>query len=117
MNMVEFVETTEFTRKADKLLTPLELRLVQREIAIDPMRGDVIQGTGGARKLRVALPSKGKGKRGGARVVYYYQDSQGRVYLIRVYLIDVYTKSRQADLSEAQKQQLYQLVKTGLVGE
>jgi mRNA-degrading endonuclease RelE of RelBE toxin-antitoxin system len=110
--MVEFVETAEFTRKADKLLTPLELRLVQREIAIDPVRGDVIQGTGGARKLRVALPSKGKGKRGGARVVYYYQDSRGRVYLI-----DVYTKSRQDDLSEAQKQQLYQLIKTGLAGE
>lgn len=110
--MVEFVETPEFTRKADKLLTSLELRLVQREIAIDPLRGDVIQGAGGARKLRVALPSKGKGKRGGARVVYYYQDSRGRVYLI-----DVYTKSRQGDLSEAQKQQLYQLIKTGLAGE
>lgn len=110
--MIEFVETVEFTRKADKLLTSLELRLVQREIAIDPRRGDVIQGTGGARKLRVALPSKGKGKRGGARVVYYYQDSRGRVYLI-----DVYTKSRQGDLSEAQKQQLHQLIKTRLAGE
>jgi mRNA-degrading endonuclease RelE of RelBE toxin-antitoxin system len=110
--MAEFIETVEFTRKADKLLTPLELNLVQKEIAFDPTRGAVIQGTGGARKLRVALPSKGKGKRGGARVVYYYQDSQGKVYLI-----DLYTKSRQSDLSEAQKQRIYQFVKAGLDDE
>ncbi|MEM6427669.1 MAG: type II toxin-antitoxin system RelE/ParE family toxin [Deinococcota bacterium] len=109
MTALEFIETDDFTRQANKLLDDRGLRLVQNEIAIDPLRGNIIQGTGGARKLRVALPSQGKGKRGGARVVYYYQTKQGKVYLL-----DLYSKSQQDDLSEARKRELYQIIKTGL---
>ena len=62
----------------------------------------MIRGTGGVRKLRIALP--GRGKRGGARVIYYYHAGSDRVFLIRVY-----AKNRKEDLAEAERQQMRRL--------
>ncbi len=49
----------------------------------NPKQDDVIQGTGGLRKIRVA--SKGKGKCGGSRVIYYFLDEKRRFYLLTIY--------------------------------
>lgn len=71
----------------------------QAELAKDPTKGKVIQGTGGLRKIRMA--ARGKGKRGGARVIYYV------VHLHEtIYLIFVYDKSEADDLTPEQKKTL-----------
>lgn len=67
-----------------------------------PDAGDVIPGSGGVRKLRWA--AKGKGKRGGARIIYLYVVVAGRVYLIRCYAKNVKT-----DLTADEKKQLRQI--------
>jgi hypothetical protein len=64
--------------------------------------GDVIAGTGGIRKLRWAL--KGRGKSGGARVIYYYHDAR-----IPLYLLDIYAKNEQANLSLAERNEFKKL--------
>lgn len=63
-----------------------------------PLTGDVIQGGGGLRKIRVA--GKGKGKRGGSRVIYYLDRFN------RFYLLTIYAKNEMADLTTTQKNQL-----------
>ena len=67
-----------------------------------PDAGDVIPGSGGARKLRWA--AKGKGKRGGARIIYLYVVIAARIFLIRCY-----TKNVKADLTADEKKQLRQM--------
>lgn len=67
-----------------------------------PDAGDVIPGSGGARKLRWA--AKGKGKRGGARIIYLYVVIASRVYLIRCY-----AKNVKADLTAYEKKELRQI--------
>ncbi len=76
-----------------------EYRLFQADLMVKPKQGDVIQGTGGLRKVRVA--SKGKGKRGGSRVIYYYLDDKRRFYLLTIY-----SKNEVTDLTIDQKKQL-----------
>ena len=65
----------------------------------NPKQGDVIQGTGGLRKVRIA--GRGKGKRGGSRVIYYYFDEKRRFYLLTIY-----GKNEMSDLNAEQKKQL-----------
>lgn len=83
----------------EDLLTDEDLHELEDELLADPRRGTTIPGTGGFRKLRVA--AEGRGKRGGARVVYYYVDRRGTIYLITAY-----PKSDQEDLTEAEKRAL-----------
>jgi mRNA-degrading endonuclease RelE of RelBE toxin-antitoxin system len=73
-------------------------------LANNPEAGDIIPGTGGLRKLRWA--GKGKGKRGGYRVVYYFFDES-----VPVFLLAVYPKNQRIDLSPEQKKQLTKLAK------
>ena len=98
-----FVYTAEFDRLAEGLLTDDELRLIEQQLLDNPRAGAVVPGTGGVRKLRVALP--GRGKSGSARIIYLYIAIADRVYFITLY-----TKSAQADLTAAQKQQMRRLV-------
>lgn len=58
-------------------------RAVEHTLVENPAVGARMVGTGGVRKLRVAI--EGTGKRGGARLIYYYRESKGRIYLILVY--------------------------------
>ena len=67
-----------------------------------PDAGDVIPGAGGARKLRWA--AKGKGKRGGARIVYLYVVIAARIYLLRCY-----AKNDKTDLTAEEKKNLHQI--------
>ncbi|MGS0536602.1 type II toxin-antitoxin system RelE/ParE family toxin [Pseudoalteromonas sp. SaAl2] len=94
-----FVESSIFEKYRELYLSDDEYRLFQAELMINPKQGDVIQGTGGLRKVRVA--SKGKGKRGGSRIIYYYLDEKRRFYLLTIY-----GKSEMTDLTAVQKKQL-----------
>ncbi len=76
-----FVESAIFEKYRDEFLSDEEFRQFQSDLMSNPKRGDVIQGTGGLRKVRVA--NKHKGKRGGSRVIYYFLDKQQRFYLLR----------------------------------
>ncbi|HZQ12312.1 MAG TPA: addiction module toxin RelE [Pseudolabrys sp.] len=67
---VSVVEFSGYRRRAEELLAPDEQDAVVDLIAHDPTCGDVIQGTGGLRKVRIGIGSSGK--RGGARVIYYF---------------------------------------------
>ena len=69
------------------------------ELAANPMKGPVIQGTGGLRKVR--MPARGKGKSGGARVIYLHVEGPQVIYLVYVY-----DKSEADDLTATQKREL-----------
>ncbi len=78
-----FVELTAYTKRVADLLDEVAeldfcVRLLKR-----PGEGRVIPASGGLRKIRVA--AKGHGKRGGARVIYYWQDAAGKIWLCRIY--------------------------------
>lgn len=78
---------------------------LEMQLAVHPHAGDLIPGGRGLRKLR--RPAKGRGKRGGARIIYYHVNSQHRILLIVAY-----AKNEKADLDRRQLQILAQLVKT-----
>ena len=77
--------------------------VVIEEIARNPKAGDIVPGTGGVRKMRIALP--GRGKSGGARVIFYYQDDEWPVLLL-----EVFAKDEQADLTKAERNALAKLI-------
>lgn len=60
MKKIEIIETPNFTEDIDKLLKPDEYRTLQLELLETPTKGKLIRETGGARKLRFAIPGKGK---------------------------------------------------------
>ena len=89
-------ETPTFTRQADKLFSEDERRELIEILAKQPLSGDEIPGTGGVRKLRFA--ALGRGKRGGARVIYFYGGDR-----MPVYALLAYAKSAKTDLSPAER--------------
>jgi mRNA-degrading endonuclease RelE of RelBE toxin-antitoxin system len=93
----------EFAKATKKLFSADELTDLARYITANPEKGDVIRGTNGARKLRWA--AKGKGKRGGARIIYYYYVTE-----FEVYLISAYAKNQKSDLSSGDKNAIKQLI-------
>jgi hypothetical protein len=78
-----FVYLEPFIRAAKALFSERDLQHIEQTLIADPETGQVIAGTGGLRKMRVALP--GAGKRGGARLIYYYRGPIGRIYLVTTY--------------------------------
>ncbi len=66
---IEFIETSIFTKQIQEIATDDELKDLQIELIAQPEKGDIIQGTGGLRKIRMAVNKKGKS--GGARVIYF----------------------------------------------
>lgn len=72
-----------FEAAAEQLLDDIARHALELELLADPDAGAIISGTGGVRKLRIALG--GRGKRGGARVIYYHRASAGRIYLLFAY--------------------------------
>jgi hypothetical protein len=68
--MLTFFETTAFTRQITNLLDDTEYGELQSALVVNPDAGDLIQGTGGIRKIRWSESGRGKGKRSGIRVIY-----------------------------------------------
>ena len=81
--MQTVAETPTFSRQADKLFSKDERREMINFLAQNPLAGDEIPGTGGVRKLRFA--DLGRGRRGGARVIYYYLDETMPIYALLAY--------------------------------
>jgi hypothetical protein len=82
---MEFLEARVFTRYVSGYLKDDEYRELQNRMAAAPEHGDVIPGTGGFRKLRWTDPRRGKGRRGGLRVIYYYFPGEQQIWLITLY--------------------------------
>ncbi|OCT38560.1 type II toxin-antitoxin system RelE/ParE family toxin [Pseudomonas putida] len=99
-----FIETPLFTKRVKELLDDESYRLLQLALAISPTDGDLIEGTGGLRKIRVA--AKGHGKRSGARVIYYHFVSASQIAMLYVY-----PKNVQVDLCAEQRKALMKLIK------
>jgi hypothetical protein len=93
------VETKTFLDRPATCLSESERAELIAFIASNPEVGKIIPGTGGARKVRWAI--HGRGKRGGARTIYYYHSEA-----IPLFLLDIYAKNEKTDLSEAEKRQL-----------
>src|SRR5258708_20905510 len=97
--MIGVVENEEFLADVKKVLSPDEHDDLILFVALHPEAGDVMPETGGLRKLRWA--AKGKGKRGGSRVIYYFHNAE-----VPLFLMAIYAKSIQADLSPRQRKAL-----------
>lgn len=100
-----FIEVPLFTKKWKELgLTDEDLRDLQNILLQNPKSGDVIQGTGGLRKIRI--PMKGRWKSGGSRVIYVDIEIKEVIYFI-----NVYTKNEKDDLTEDEKKAFKAVVK------
>lgn len=93
---------SKFKAEATELVGADGIEAVAVYLIDHPDAGDVIGGAGGARKLRWA--AKGKGKRGGARVIYLYVVVAARIYLLRCY-----SKNVRTDLTAGEKKELRQI--------
>jgi mRNA-degrading endonuclease RelE of RelBE toxin-antitoxin system len=95
MKLLEFIETSIFTHQINSYLNPDEYEKFQEELMANPKKGMVIPGSGGMRKIMVA--GQGRGKRGGARVIYYLVTKKGVILLLFAY-----PKNVQDDLDASQ---------------
>ena len=105
--LVRFVETPIFTRDVTDLLTDDEYRALQLALLFRPEQGAVIPRSGGLRKVR--WKAAGTGKRGGARVIYYWEKASQTIYMLFVYV-----KSAQEDLTPEQARVLSKLMREEL---
>lgn len=90
--MQTIAETQLFIKQAERLFSPTEKKAVIDFLAANPLMGDIIPHTSGVRKVRV--PASGRGKRGGARVIYYYFSEDAPIYAL-----SVYAKNKSTNLS------------------
>lgn len=98
-----FIETSLFTKLLPDYLSDNEYREFQNFLLEKPEAGDLIQGTGGLRKIRWS--SGNKGKRGGIRVIYYWKSIDDRIYLMTLY-----AKNEMSNLTEKEKKLLKQMI-------
>lgn len=101
LGKMEFIESTIFSRHYREYLSEDQYRWLQEELALNPEMGNVMPGTGGFRKLRWADPRRGKGRRGGLRVIYYYFSTDWQIWLMTIY-----DKDEMSDLSSSEKKSL-----------
>lgn len=100
-NGLQFVEAPAFSRYREDYLDDEAFRELQRALANNPENGDLIPGAGGIRKLRWRNFRRGKGKRGGLRIIYYCFLSNEEIWLLTLY-----GKDAAADLTKDEKAQL-----------
>jgi len=89
------IETSIFTKKISALLNDEEYRALQNHLVDMPGSGDIIQGSGGIRKLRWG--ASGRGKRGGARIIYFWATRRGQIFMLYAY-----AKNERDDLAKNQ---------------
>ena len=103
--MQTIAETPLFTRQSGKLFDEGEKAELIDFLARNPLAGEVIPGTNGVRKVRFA--SSGRGKRGGARVIYYFLDDT-----MPLYALLAYAKNVKDDMSPEERKAVSDLVET-----
>ncbi len=96
---VSVMELAGYQRRADELLSEAEQSAVVDLIAFEPTCGDLIRGTGGLRKVRIGRG--GSGKRGGARVIYYFYNGD-----FPAVLMTLYAKNEKDDLSARDRREM-----------
>jgi len=101
---VVFLETPVFTRQIRDLVDDDRYRELQATLVVRPDAGDLIPRSGGLRKIRVA--ASGRGKRGGARVIYYWIVAKDQIYMLLAY-----AKNVRDDLTEDQLKVLRTLIR------
>ncbi len=101
---MRFVETPVFTRDLVELLDDEEFRSLQLALLLRPELGPMIRGSGGLRKLRWA--GQGRGKRGGLRVIYFWDEASETFYMLYVH-----PKNQQEDLTAEQLHVLGRLIR------
>jgi len=100
---IAFRESRRFTDKFFSIAEEEDLNRLQGELENNPEKGDVIPGAGGARKVRLGI--RGRGKSGGARVIYYVRVSRDVIWFL-----DIYEKSDKVDLSPSERKELAEVV-------
>lgn len=103
LDMISFVEFSEFSRFAEKNLSVEEYENLTSHVVLNPEAGVIIPGTGGVRKLRWA--AKGKGKSGGVRVIYYYHDMD-----MPLLLLTGFAKNEMEDIRQKARNNFKKLV-------
>lgn len=103
--MLNFRETVVFTKQVVEKLSDSEYLELQAALVLQPELGDLIPNSGGLRKLRWVESRRGRGKRGGVRVIYYWYSPQELIYLLLLY-----SKGEKDDLSAEEKRALRRLI-------
>lgn len=98
-----FIESKVFEKLRGKYMDDESYRLLQNSLLEQPLSGDVIQGTGGLRKLRWSV--KGSGKRGGIRTIYLNITEKSHIHLLTLY-----AKNEMSDLTAQEKKILKGIV-------
>lgn len=101
--LLSVAELPDYLRAAARLLADADRRAIVNHLAAHPTAGDLIEGTGGVRKLRWARD--GRGKSGGVRVIYYFHSEA-----MPLYLLTMFAKNERANLSKAERNALVSLV-------
>ncbi|MBF0235947.1 Toxin higB-2 [Desulfamplus magnetovallimortis] len=101
---MEFIETPIFTKLICELLPDDDYRMIQKALVLRPEAGKIIQNSGGLRKIRCSF--QGRGKRGGLRLIYYLDNPNETIYMLLIY-----KKSKQTNLSPDQIKILKDLIK------
>lgn len=101
-----FLETPSFTRHLREYLTDDSFRELQRKLMEKPEMGSVMPGTGGFRKVRWEDPRRGKGKRSGLRIIYYYLTSDRQIWFFAIY-----DKDEAIDLTVEEKKMLKEAIR------
>lgn len=98
-----FVETPTFTKRILDLVSDDDYAELQKYLSETPEAGDIVEGTGGLRKVRMAT---NKGKSSGARIIYYYFKSDSQIAMVFVF-----AKNEQSNLTATQKKALKSVIK------
>lgn len=109
-SFIVFFETPVFTKQIQELMEDSDYVKLQAALCKRPSAGNLIPGTGGLRKIRWA--STGQGKKGGARIIYYWLSKKDQIYMLFAY-----PKNKQIDLTTEQKKLLSILVERELGDE
>ena len=100
---ITVAELESFIKSSNKIMKEDEIKEFIDHISLNPKTGDVIPDTGGIRKVRWKI--KNKGKRGGARIIYFYYNEN-----VPLFLLYAYAKNEETDLSSTKKKVMKNLV-------